>query len=176
MFLEITDVILIALFIEAIINALKPIWTKGEPQLTTSEYVSMGMGVLLAVTCKINMLAWVVEIDYPIWVEYIFYVLTGIAIGRGTNFLYDLWTKLKDWKGGQVLPDAEIDDVMELADEEFDMEITHWPLETIIGFARANGFALPSNMPTDEQFAKEYLIDYMFHGEQTQPPETGDAE
>lgn len=31
MFFEITDVILIALFIEAIINALKPIWTKGEP-------------------------------------------------------------------------------------------------------------------------------------------------
>ncbi|MBR2942607.1 MAG: hypothetical protein IKB82_04335, partial [Clostridia bacterium] len=91
MFFEITDVILIALFIEAIINALKPIWTKGEPQLTATEYVSMGMGVLLAVTCKINMLAWVVEIEYPMWVEYIFYVLTGIAIGRGTNFLYDLW-------------------------------------------------------------------------------------
>lgn len=59
----------------------------------------MGMGVLLAVTCKINMLAWVVEIEYPMWVEYIFYVLTGIAIGRGTNFLYDLWNKLKEWAG-----------------------------------------------------------------------------
>lgn len=70
----------------------------------------MGMGVLLAVTCKINMLAWVVEIEYPMWVEYIFYVLTGIAIGRGTNFLYDLWNKLKEWQGGQVLPAVEVEE------------------------------------------------------------------
>lgn len=99
------DVILIALFIEAIVNALKPIWTKGENRLTVSEYVSMGMGILLAVTCKINMLAYVVELDlpYPVWVEYVFYVLTGIAIGRGTNFLYDLWDKLKEWKNGNVI-------------------------------------------------------------------------
>ena len=147
MFLEITDVILIALFIEAIVNAIKPIWTKGETQLTVSEYVSMGMGVLLAVTCKINMLAYVVEADYPMWVEYIFYALTGIAIGRGTNFLYDLWNKLKEWQSGQLLPAVEVEDAVELTGEEFDMEITHWPLEMIIGFARANGFALPGNMP-----------------------------
>lgn len=187
MLLEMTDVILIALFIEAIVNALKPIWTKGETRLTVSEYVSMGMGVLLAVTCKINMLAYVVDIAYPLWVEYVFYALTGIAIGRGTNFLYDLWNKLKEWQGGQVLPGVEVEDVMELDHEEPDMEITHWPLEMIVGFARANGLALPDNMPTDEQAAKRYLIDYMFHDEETgadkveeveqkQPPEAGDAE
>ena len=177
MFFEITDAILIALFLEAIVNALKPIWTKGEPQLTVTEYVSMGVGVLLAVTCKINMLTWVMEVvDYPVWVEYIFYTLTGIAIGRGTNFLYDLWNKLKEWQSGQILPAVEVEEAVELTEEEFDMEITHWPLEMIISFARANGFALPGNMPTDEQAAKEYLIDYMFHEEQTQPPEAGDAE
>ena len=43
------------------------------------------------------------------------------------------------------------------------------------------------NLPTDEQAAKEYLINYMFHDEETatdtaeeveqkQPPETGDVE
>lgn len=175
--LTITDLILIALFIEAIVNAIKPMWT-GESKLTVTEYVSMALGILLAVTCKINMLTYVVEITYPFpaWVEYIFYALTGVAIGRGTNFLYDLWGKLKEWQSGQILPAVEVEDAVELTEEEFDMEITHWPLEMIIGFARANGFALPGNMPTDEQAAKEYLIDYMFHDEPTQPPEAGDAE
>ena len=28
--------------------------------------------------------------------------LTGIAIGRGTNFLYDLWNKLKEWQTGKL--------------------------------------------------------------------------
>ena len=117
--IQITDVILIALFIEAIVNALKPMWTSGEGKLTVTEYVSMGMGILLAVTCKINMLAYVVEINYPLWVEYIFHALTGIAIGRGTNFLYDLWNKLKEWQSGQLLPAVEVEDAVELTDEEF---------------------------------------------------------
>ena len=125
MFLEISDVILIALFIEAIVNAIKPIWTKGETRLTVTEYVSMGMGILLAVACRINMLAYAVTADYPVWVEYIFYVLTGIAIGRGTNFLYDLWNRLREWQSGQILPAAEAEEAAELSEEESDMEITH---------------------------------------------------
>lgn len=98
--MQITDVILIALFIEAIVNALKPIWTSGDEKLTVTEYVSMAMGIMLAIACKINMLSYVVDIAYPAWMNYVFYALTGIAIGRGTNFLYDLWQKLRDWQSG----------------------------------------------------------------------------
>ena len=36
--LEFIDVILIALFIEAVIDALKPIWMGGENKLTVNEY------------------------------------------------------------------------------------------------------------------------------------------
>lgn len=104
--MQITDVILIALFIEAVVNALKPIWSKDGEKLSVSEYVSMGMGVLLAVACRINMLAYVVDIAYPVWVEYVFFVLTGIAIGRGTNFIYDLWNKLREWQSGNLIGDA----------------------------------------------------------------------
>lgn len=101
--MKITDVILIALFIEAVVNALKPLWSREGDKLSVSEYVSMGMGVLLAVACRINMLAYVVDIAYPAWVEYVFFVLTGIAIGRGTNFIYDLWGKLKEWQSGNFI-------------------------------------------------------------------------
>lgn len=45
--IQITDVILIALFIEAIVNALKPIWSADGEKLSISEYVSMGMGILI---------------------------------------------------------------------------------------------------------------------------------
>ena len=76
--MQITDVILIALFIEAVVNALKPIWSKDGEKLSISEYVSMGMGVLLAVACRINMLAYVVDITYPVWVEYVFLSLIHI--------------------------------------------------------------------------------------------------
>lgn len=133
--IQMTDVILIALFIEAIVNALKPIWASGDEKLTMTEYVSMGMGILLAVTCRINMLAYVVEINYPVWVEYIFYGLTGIAIGRGTNFLYDLWDKLREWQSGKL----ESVNAFALEDEtEIDLEITHWSLEQLRSFCKLN--------------------------------------
>lgn len=129
--IQITDVILIALFIEAIVNALKPIWSADGEKLSISEYVSMGMGILLAVACKINMLSYVVEISYPVWVEYIFYVLTGIAIGRGTNFLYDLWGKLKEWQSGRVPETGALE-------AQVDLNIENWSLQQLKGFCAMN--------------------------------------
>ena len=41
------NIILLALFIEAIVSAVKPIWTKGEG-LTVTEIVSIVIGVVLA--------------------------------------------------------------------------------------------------------------------------------
>ena len=171
MYLEITDVILIALFIEAIVNALKPIWTKGETQFTVSEYVSMGMGILLAVSCKINMLAYMVEIiDYPIWVEYIFYVLTGVAIGRGTNFLYDLWNKLKEWQSGQILPVYEMAETIEA---DVDLEITNWSLAQLKTFCTLN-YIDAIDCVTREDYIQAIKDGGM--AKETQPPEAGGTE
>lgn len=172
MYLEITDVILIALFIEAIINALKPIWTKdASDNLTVSEYVAMGMGILLAVSCKINMLAYMVEIiDYPIWVEYIFYVLTGIAIGRGTNFLYDLWNKLKEWQSGQILPAYEVAETIEA---DVDLEITNWSLAQLKMFCTLNGIDA-TGCTTREDYIK--AIEDGGMAKDTEPPTEGGAE
>ena len=183
--IQITDIILIALFIEAIVNALKPLWTKGENKMTVSEFVAMGMGILLAVTCKINMLAYIVELTYPAWVTYIFYVLTGIALGRGTNFVYDLWNKLKEWQTNQTLPAVNhvLEAVpLETKEAEVDLEVTHWPLSQLLDFARLNNYVLPANMPTDEEKAKAFLIACMFGPEEddepledANPPEGSDA-
>lgn len=177
--IQITDIILIALFIEAIVNALKPLWTQGENKMTVSELVAMGMGILLAVTCRINMLATIVELTYPAWVTYIFYVLTGIALGRGTNFVYDLWNKLKEWQTAQVLPAAQtVEAVAEtkIEVEEVDLEVTHWPLDQLLDFAKINGFVLPASMPTDEEEAKAFLIECMFGPEEEDEPAQDEAQ
>lgn len=168
--IQITDIILIALFIEAIVNALKPLWTEGENKMTISELVAMGMGILLAVTCRINMLAYIVEMTYPTWVTYIFYILTGIALGRGTNFVYDLWNRLKEWQTAQILPVTETLEA-KIEAEEVDLEVTHWPLAQLLDFARLNGFVLPDSMPADESKAKAFLIECMFGPEEADEPQ-----
>lgn len=100
--LPITDMMLIALFVEAVVNAVKPIWTREGERFTVAEYVSMGLGVLLAVVCKINMLDSVAALEYPAFIAHVLYVLTGVAIGRGADFLYDLWKRLREWRAANA--------------------------------------------------------------------------
>lgn len=91
------NIIVLSLFVEAIVSAIKPVWTKGEG-LSVTEIVSIMIGVVLAVALKINMLNLIGDVTAgaPGWVEYVFYVMTGIAIGRGPSFVYDLWEALKN--------------------------------------------------------------------------------
>lgn len=164
--MQITDVILIALFIEAVVNALKPIWSKDGEKLSISEYVSMGMGVLLAVACRINMLAYVVEtVNYPAWVEYVFYALTGIAIGRGTNFIYDLWGKLKEWQSGNFVTGVETG----VLEADVDLNIDNWSLAQIKGFCAMN------DIDTTGCETREEYINAIEKGTRTVPPNVGGA-
>lgn len=162
--IQITDVILISLFIEAIVGALKPIWSGSGEKLTVTEYVSMAAGILLAVTCRINMLAYVVDISYPAWVEYIFYVLTGIAIGRGTNFIYDLWKKLREWQNGNL-----IGDVVEYRESVDSDELTDNQLRAILIQLGATTEQISSNKTREEL---EALLD-SFAVEAGDPPAAG---
>lgn len=170
---ELIEVILIALFIEAVVDALKPIWTPGEERFTAAEYASMALGVLLAVSCRINMLGYIILFETPVWVEYLFYVMTGIAIGRGTNFVYDLWSRMKEWQGKELISEAlPLEKTLPyMPEDDLDaLNVSSWSLEVLIEFAKINGFALPDTMPVDDQMAKEHLIAAMF-GKETSADE-----
>lgn len=134
--LEIIDLILIALFIEAIVDSIKPIWAGKGNGLSAAEWVAMGIGVVLAVACKINMLAYVVDIKVPVVVEYIFYSMTGIAIGRGTNFLHDLWNKMKQWLSGNILNGVDAAPVLE--EYSGNLNIDNWSMEYLQAFCADN--------------------------------------
>lgn len=92
--MTITNLILIALFVEAIVQQLKPVWDKTAGKITVAEIVSMCIGILIAIVAKINFLAGVVDITQPLLL-YVMYALTGIALGRGPSFVHDLWLKIK---------------------------------------------------------------------------------
>lgn len=139
--MTITDMLMIALFIEAIVNALKPIWQEGGEKMTASEYVAMGFGVIFAVSCKINMLAYVVDVETAPWMNYFFYALTGIAIGRGTNFLYDMWEKMKQWQGKELiaLDGVQAAHIAPAKTVHLDLDPTEWSEEALKRFCADNG-------------------------------------
>jgi len=92
--ITIVNIIVIALFIEAAIQAMKPIWNSEAKKLSVPECISMGAGILVAVLGKINMLDGLFVIEAPALL-YVLYVLSGVALGRGPSFVHDLWNKLK---------------------------------------------------------------------------------
>jgi hypothetical protein len=96
--MSIISFILIAMFIEAIISIFKPIWDKKATPITIPEYISMALGVFIAVIAKLNLLDGLVTINNIILL-YLFYVMSGIALGRGPSFIYDLWQKFKTTSG-----------------------------------------------------------------------------
>jgi len=93
--MDLANLIILALFVEAIVQTIKPIWDKTAGMITVAEIVSMGIGIVIAVVAKINFLAGVVEISEPVLL-YVLYALTGVALGRGPSFVHDLWKKMRE--------------------------------------------------------------------------------
>ena len=95
--MDLANLIILALFVEAIVQTMKPIWDKTAGKITVAEIVSMGIGIVIAVVAKINFLAGVVDVTQSVLL-YMLYVLTGVALGRGPSFVHDLWVKIRDSK------------------------------------------------------------------------------
>jgi hypothetical protein len=101
--MKILAVISIAILIEAVIQAIKPIWDPAAGKLTIPEIVSMAIGVVVAFFGKLDLLAGLVETSSVILLH-IFYVLSGVVLGRGPSFVHDLWLRLRSGYGNELPP------------------------------------------------------------------------
>ena len=93
--MDLANLIILALFVEAIVQTVKPVWDKTAGKITVAEIVSMGIGIVIAIVAKINFLAGMVDVTQPVLL-YVLYALTGVALGRGPSFVHDLWAKIKN--------------------------------------------------------------------------------
>lgn len=96
MTLDIVSILILALFVEAVVQGIKPIFDKGAKKLAVWELVSIALGILIAVLAKINLLDFV-QADSTVLL-YVLYVMTGISLGRGPSFVHDLWAKIREIK------------------------------------------------------------------------------
>ena len=168
--MEIVSLVLVAMFIEAVVTAIKPLWSRDADgkRLSAAEIVSIVLGVVLAVASKINMLEGLVKLETPDWVQYLFYVMTGIALGRGPSFLFDLWTRIKVWQGQELIPGEPL-----TAEMGIDLEITNWGLRQLQDFCAINGIPC-AGCTTREDYIK--AIEGLGSPKAPEPPDSGGAE
>lgn len=91
--MEITSLILIAVLVEAIWENLKMIWQEGK--FNVNMLGSLITGILVCILAKIDLFE---LIGIVISVKIIGYILTGIIVSRGANFVSDLFARLNGKK------------------------------------------------------------------------------
>ena len=113
---QFVGILILSLFVTAVVDCIKPLWSRNGAKVEVAEIVSMAVGVVIAVSCRINLLSYVtgefLEIHGPVWVEYIFFAMTGLAMGRGASFVKDLWVRI------QKIAQPEVTGVLELVAED----------------------------------------------------------
>ena len=91
--MSIVTIITIALLVEAIWETLKLVWQEGKLNVNTIGALIVGIGV--SILAKIDIFA-MQEISLSI--PLVGWILTGILMSRGANFIHDLFNKLGDKK------------------------------------------------------------------------------
>ncbi|MBQ8111380.1 MAG: hypothetical protein IJ124_14585 [Clostridia bacterium] len=164
------NIIMLALFVEAIVSAIKPLWKDGGKGLSVTEIVSIVVGIVMAVALRIDLFRVLVESeviwDAPPWVDYVFYVMTGVAIGRGPSFIYDLWQEIKKWsemKVAEALPLAELKTAEGIV--EVDLNIDHWSVAQLRRFCEDN------DIPCTGCVTKDDYMDAIVRGASDKPPD-----
>lgn len=89
--MSIVTIITIALLIEAIWETLKMVWQEGKININTIGALIVGIGV--SILAKIDVFAMQgISLSIPV----VGWILTGILMSRGANFIHDLFNKIGD--------------------------------------------------------------------------------
>ena len=87
--MSVINILTAAFLVEAILETLKLIWDKGK--LCLDCIGSLVIGVLISILAKID----IFELQgLVLSIPFIGYILTGILISRGSNFIHDLYGKI----------------------------------------------------------------------------------
>jgi len=89
--MNIIQLIIVALIVEAVWETAKMIWQDGK--VNVDRLGTICFGILLAFGAKVDFLALV---GIPLVIPYLGYVLTGLLISRGSNFVHDLWISIQN--------------------------------------------------------------------------------
>ncbi len=89
--MSIVTIITVALLVEAIWETLKMVWQEGKINVNTIGALIVGIAV--SILAKIDIFAMQgISLSIPL----VGWILTGILISRGANFIHDLFNKLGD--------------------------------------------------------------------------------
>lgn len=87
--MELTSLIVIAILVEAIWENIKTIWEGG---ININRIGALVLAIVICILAKVDFFSMVgIGLSFPI----VAYILTGIVVSRGANFVNDLFGKIR---------------------------------------------------------------------------------
>lgn len=87
--MEITTLLIVAILVEAIWENLKSIWDNG---LNINRIGSLILAMIICILTRLDLFA---IVGISLSVPYVAYILTGIIVSRGANFVNDLFGRIR---------------------------------------------------------------------------------
>ena len=125
---DLASLLVLGIFIETVVQAIKPAWNSETKHFAYAEIVSMAVGILVGIVGQVNLLAGLINPDNVVAL-YLLYAVSGLTLGRGSSFIFDLWEKVRTFdkdKAGQAADIAE--KIAEIVKKLFGIEIDEEPI------------------------------------------------
>lgn len=87
--MNITQLIVIAILVEAIWENLKMTWQNGK--FSVDKVGALVIGIVVCLFAKIDIFK---MLEMPLSISYLGSIFTGIICSRGANFVHDLYNKI----------------------------------------------------------------------------------
>lgn len=85
------QIIIAAAVVEAIVETLKMTWDKDK--ISISRILAIVVGIFIGIVCRVDILS---AVGLPVILPIIGYILTGILISRGANFVNDFFKMIRE--------------------------------------------------------------------------------
>lgn len=105
--LTITNLLAIGVFLQAVVQTVKPIYDPESKRFSLPEVISVVAGIIVAIIGQINLLEGIFTTDSTIAL-YILYGISGIVCGRSASFVHDLFNKMRNFNLDKASEGAEI--------------------------------------------------------------------
>jgi hypothetical protein len=105
--LTITNLLAIGVFLQAVVQTVKPIYDPESKRFSLPEVISVVAGIIVAIIGQINLLEGIFTTDSTIAL-YILYGVSGIVCGRSASFVHDLFNKMRNFNLDKASEGAEI--------------------------------------------------------------------
>lgn len=87
--MEITTLIIVAILVEAIWENIKSVWEGG---FNINRLGSLALAILICILTRLDLFA---IVGITLTVPVVAYILTGIIVSRGANFVNDLFGRIR---------------------------------------------------------------------------------